>query len=434
MRERPRALGGLAIRIIGGLVLVLLVAFGPQARRARALTIRFVSTTGNDSGGHNDCTNSGQPCKTIQNAADQSNSGDLIELAPGIYTENVEVTQNVTIQGDLVTGSTVNGNEAGSVFMIDSGFNVTLKSLTIKNGAGGGVENNRGSILAIVGCTLSNNHASGGNGGGIANNNPRSSLTIINSTINGNSAGFVGGGVDNEGSCSIANSTISGNNASAGGGLFNSGTLNVSNTIIAGSFFGGDCFNDAGTIATNDKNLIQDGSCGAALSGDPKLGPLQNNGGPTFTQALSPGSPAIDAGDDSLLGSPLFLTTDQRGAGFPRKSGLHVDIGAFEFQAFDVCLKDNNTGNLLQWSSTTGRYTFTRCSDGFTVSGTGKVSLVNGIKTLTDFKSDRRISGGFNTGQLTGNATVYLQVAAGVWQSFQIVDTNPHAACACPVP
>ena len=138
-----------------------------------------------------------------------------------------------------------------------------------------------------------------------------------------------------------------------------------------------------------------------------------------------------DLGDDSVLGAPLFLATDQRGPGFPRKVGLHVDIGAFEVQ-FDTCLRDNSTGILLQWNSTTGAYTFTRCSDGFAVSGTGKASLVNGIKTLTDFKSDRRISAGFNTGQLTGNATVYLQVAAGVWQSFQIVDTNPHAVCACP--
>jgi hypothetical protein len=158
---------------------------------------------------------------------------------------------------------------------------------------------------------------------------------------------------------------------------------------------------------------------------------LQSNGGPTPTQALLPGSPAIDAGDDSVLGSPFNLTTDQRGPGFLRKVGAHVDIGAFEVQ-FDTCLKDNTTGNLLQWNSTTGQYLFTRCSDGFTLSGTGTVALVNGIKTLTDFKSDRRISAGFNTGQLTGSATIYLMVAQGVWQSFRIVDTNPAAVCACP--
>jgi hypothetical protein len=66
------------------------------------------------------------------------------------------------------------------------------------------------------------------------------------------------------------------------------------------------------------------------------------------------------------------------------------------------------------------------------ITGTGVVRLVNGIKTLADFKSNLRLSAGFNTGQLTGNATIYLQVVQGVWQTFQIVDTNPNAVCACP--
>jgi hypothetical protein len=98
---------------------------------------------------------------------------------------------------------------------------------------------------------------------------------------------------------------------------------------------------------------------------------------------------------------------------------------------FDTCLKDNGTGNLLQWNSTTGDYKFTRCSDNFMLTGTGTVALINGIRTLNDFKTDRRISAGFNTGQLTGNATIYLKVAQGVWQTFRIFDTNPSAACKC---
>jgi len=65
------------------------------------------------------------------------------------------------------------------------------------------------------------------------------------------------------------------------------------------------------------------------------------------------------------------------------------------------------------------------------ITGTGVVRLVNGIQTLTDFKTDRRISAGFNTGQLTGNATIYLMVAPGVWQVFGISDTRPNATCAC---
>ena len=66
---------------------------------------------------------------------------------------------------------------------------------------------------------------------------------------------------------------------------------------------------------------------------NPMLGALANNGGPTQTMALLPGSPAIDAGSNALAvdanGNPL--TTDQRGAGFPRIVGGTVDIGAYEF-------------------------------------------------------------------------------------------------------
>jgi len=423
---------------------LVMLAGGPW--RSRAATNRFVAVGGSDTA--NDCTNSSQPCATIQHAVDQSGPiskpgpGDLIELGPGTYFENVDVSQSVTIQGDVTLGSTVNGNNSASVFTVGS-LTATLIGLTITNGnAGDPSENSGGGInnfgtLTVIGCTITGNRATSlttiGRGGGIFNQGGPNGLMVINSTISGNTAPL-GGGIYNPPPdvATVVNSTISGNSGILGGGILNGGTatLNLRNTIIAGSLGGGDCVNQ-GTIATNVNNLIQDGSCTPALSGDPKLGPLQNNGGPTFTRALLPGSPAIDAGDDSVLGAPLFLTTDQRGPGFPRKSGPHVDIGAFEVQ-FDTCLKDNTTGNLLQWNRTTGAYKFTRCSDGFMLTGTGLVKLVNGIQTLTDFKSDRRISAGLNTGQLTGNATLYLMVTGGVWQTIGIVDTNPAAVCACP--
>ena len=452
-----------------------LVAVGPQTWPALAAGNRYVATTGSDGG--NDCSNPGSPCATIQHAISQSASGDVINLGPGKYVENVTVNQNVTIQGGPTTGSTVDGNQTGSVFTVNDTITATLSMLTITNGnagdaagnQGGGIQNN--GTLTVVQSTINGNTATTGEstglGGGIFNHFS-AALTVINSTISGNSAtaGGIGGGICNQNAITVINSTISGNSATAsgfGGGLFNVegatatlvnvtingntagpgrgggltnapfGTLNFTNTIISSSSAGsGDCVN-FGAIGTNSHNLVQDGGCSPAVSGNPKLGPLQNNGGPTFTHALMAGSPAIDAGDDAILGSPNFLTTEQRGPGFPRKANLHVDIGAFEFQGpiFNTCLKDNSSGNLLQWNSVTGQYKFTRCSDGFMITGTGVVKLVNGIQTLTDFKSDRRISAGLNTGQLTGNATIYLQVAAGVWQSLQIVATNPSATCSC---
>jgi len=88
-----------------------------------------------------------------------------------------------------------------------------------------------------------------------------------------------------------------------------------------------------GMLTSQGFNLIQDvsgctilgDSTGNLLGADPELGPLQNNGGPTYTHALLPGSPAIDAGTN--VGAPR---TDQRGVSRPQ--GASTDIGAFEFQ------------------------------------------------------------------------------------------------------
>ena len=58
------------------------------------------------------------------------------------------------------------------------------------------------------------------------------------------------------------------------------------------------------------------------------LGPLQDNGGPTQTMALLPGSAAIDAANDAICAAPPVNNLDQRG--ITRPQGPHCDIGAFE--------------------------------------------------------------------------------------------------------
>src|SRR5262245_24680502 len=390
-------------------------------------------------------------------------------------TETLTITSvtvsNSTAQGGIgLGGGGILNNNTGTVDITNS----TISGNSSFDGFGSGITNNVTGTVNITNSTISGNSAGDGIGGAylgagtlnvtgstISGNTARlgggvcllntGTSNVVNSTISGNTALLVGGGafVDTGAKLTLTNSTISNNSAGAeNGGVFVNlaGKADIKNTIVALNTGVNARGPDVDGLFTSlGHNLIGkgDGSTGFTngVKGDqvgtdasplnPKLGPLQNNGGPTSTMALLPGSPAIDAADDSVLGSPLFLTTDQRGPGFPRKVGSHVDIGAFEDQ-FNTCLRDNSTGNLLQWNSTTGQYKFTRCSDGFMITGTGVVNLVNGIRTLTDFKSDRRISAGFNTGPLTGNATLYLMLAQGVWQSLQIVDTNPNAVCACP--
>jgi hypothetical protein len=132
---------------------------------------------------------------------------------------------------------------------------------------------------------------------------------------------------------------LSGNSASfVGGGIANGGTLTLSNCIVGNNTApaGPDIF---GTVDSGDYNLVENTS-GAILSGthnitgvDPMLGPLLDNGGPTFTHELLTGSPAINAGDPSFTPPPDY---DQRGPGYPRVVNGSIDIGAFEVQTV-VC-------------------------------------------------------------------------------------------------
>jgi hypothetical protein len=149
---------------------------------------------------------------------------------------------------------------------------------------------------------------------------------MTNSTLSGNAATDRGGGIlnSNSGIIAMTNNTLSGNAAggvNGGGGIINYGTLSLSNNIIANSPSGGDCANFSASLVDNGHNLVEDNGCSISGGSDPLLGPLQDNGGPTFTHALMLGSPAINAGDTSL-------TTDQRAVARPANGS--DDIGAFE--------------------------------------------------------------------------------------------------------
>jgi len=120
-----------------------------------------------------------------------------------------------------------------------------------------------------------------------------------------------------------------------GGGIHtNGGTLQSRNTVIAQNEASPELPPDlSGNLGSQGYNLIGDSTGGSGfadtdlLDVDPRLGPLQDNGGPTLTHALLEGSPAIDAGDN--LEAPDY---DQRGKGYPRIVGGRIDIGSFEVQ------------------------------------------------------------------------------------------------------
>ncbi len=146
---------------------------------------------------------------------------------------------------------------------------------------------------------------------------------LTNSTISGNGAG----GLLNAGVARLNYVTVAWNQGGPGGqgALDSSGKLTLQNSIVANSI-GADC---RGSVDFSGVNLIGDGSCAAsaagALTGDPRLGLLTDNGGVTPTHALLAGSPAVDASQDVPPYSP---SQDQRYV--QRPQGEKPDLGAFE--------------------------------------------------------------------------------------------------------
>ena len=256
-------------------------------------------------------------------------------------------------------------NGLGGQVYVDSGASLTLTDVTLDDSQalwGGAIYNNFGSVsltrctvsegkafrhgggidsaggpITVVDSTFVNNFASlnGGaiystntatisgstftgniardNGGAILNG---ADLTLTNSTLSGNQADDAGGGIYNWYSLSldVYNSTIVGNTSASTGGIANVGASATLTSTIVASNSGG---NTSGTVNGSD-NLI---------GGDPLLGPLADNGGPTLTREVLSGSGAIGQGSN-----PLGLTYDQRGAPYTRATSGLVDIGAFQRQ------------------------------------------------------------------------------------------------------
>ncbi len=249
----------------------------------------------------------------------------------GIYAESGALTLMRTEVRD--NGMTFSAAESGDSEVEQNGgggiYQVGLPSSTVDS-----------STIAGNAVTVSggdpNPHESGG--GGIYA--LFGTVAATNSTVSGNTVQTFsltpdngGGGLySNQAATRLASATVADNTASnavydAGGGLYRyGGTVKARDTIFARNKadYAPNCL---GNVSSQGHNLDGDNSCGLTGPGDkvnvakPLLGPLGAHGGPTRTQPLLKGSPAINAG----AGCPKV---DQRGHSRPR--GPTCDIGAVE--------------------------------------------------------------------------------------------------------
>jgi hypothetical protein len=311
---------------------------------------------------------------SLRAAISSAHTGDTIAIAvSGTITLThlqLEISRNLDIEGPGANNLTINGDERTNAFEIDGGVSATIAGVTIANcdsGVGAGIDN-EGS-LSIADCTFSGNTAAQA-GGGMFNDG---TLSVANSTFSGNSARLGGAGIENDGVATVINCTFSGNSGTFGAGIdndtvltlidstvsdnsdgqfaaiYSDGTMSLANSIVAAN--AGPTDPDIhGLVSSLGYNLIGDSSGASGfvptdlLNVDPLLGPLQDNGGPSQTMALLPGSPAVGAGNDALV--PSGFATDERGA--PREVFGNVDIGAFQAQVYPVYFTTDSGGGSLR--------------------------------------------------------------------------------------
>jgi hypothetical protein len=290
---------------------------------------------------------------TISNTQVLSNSGGGIYNAGHMAVRGSSVSQNTFGTGTPpATASPGSGTSGAGINNEDNGV-LTIENSTIANNrgatTGGGIRNHVGSTLTVRRSTISGNY---GNWGGGLWNDIGGTATFYNSTLSGNLARAGGGGINTAGTLHLENVTVTNNRSDyasqlgprieGGGILRDRGIARVFNSIVVGNFSGGGGGNhnasqaqDAITFSglfTGVGNIFGQGGTGlpsadnrlfisvAAAGLDPVL---KDNGGPTLTHVLLPGSPGVDGGRAEY--TPF---TDQRG--YPINGP--VDVGAYELQ------------------------------------------------------------------------------------------------------
>jgi hypothetical protein len=314
--------------------------------RAADLEIDGLTLTHGRAQGYGGCVQAGLSLVMRSSRVVACTSYGATSAGGGVFANYEATLYSTVVAGNMAiagSGPAKGGGIATAynfVKIVDS--TITGNTATGNPARGGGVYSL--GVTAIIGSTIDGNVADLG-GGAYCQRSffQNAECTVQDSTISGNTAHESGGGLlaKYAQTATIENSTIAYNSAETGhvGGLLltQSGTTNITvqssiiaKNVAAGTDLAADIDTDTGNFRTLTGGNDLFTSVGYVwpsplIIDDPLLGPLRDNGGPTMTHALLPGSPAIDAGNN-VAG----LQTDQRGRA--RVSGPAADIGAFEVQ------------------------------------------------------------------------------------------------------
>jgi hypothetical protein len=347
-----------------------------------------------------------------------------------------------TISNSTLSANTLGIDNTGTLTINNStlsanGLNSYSPGVTVEGGAiymGGGK-------LAINNSTIADNSVYGG---------PSTAYYTYSGFGGGTSAGSgLGGGLYiAAGTVTIDHSTIADNQAltpnpgaaaALGGGIYNAAgpsAVQMHDTILTDNTTNEGAPDLYGGVTSLGYNLIGNTDSGSGfastdlLNVDPKLGPLQNNGGPTQTMALPAGSPAVNAGDPSDNTNPNTPAYDQRGAGFPRIFGGRIDIGAFEVQDLSGLTVSGFPATITAGATTGNSFTITaHNADGTTdtgYSGTIVLSSTDPTATFADAATGTPLSGNSYTFQPgdDGTHTFTAVLTTAGTQSITATDTT----------
>jgi len=362
-------------------------------------------------------TNADSGPGSLRDAVAAASPGDLITFQNGLgpivlTTGPITIATSLTINTSAAPTQTVSGNNASRVFAINSGVQVALNNLIVRDGndtnftnfGGGGILNN-GGTLAISGSALISNTTTNF-GGGLEN---FGTATLTDTLVLSNTSSRIGGGIDNDlfspnATLHMSGSTLAGNSARFDGGLSNGGTATLTNTLVlsnTSSRSGGGGITNGGTLSVSGSTVA-----GNSAEFD---GGLANGGTATLTNTLvlsNTGSGITNGGTLSVSGSTVAGNRAIQGGGLANGGTATLtntlvlsNTSNFDGPGGGIY----NSSGTLSVSGSTVAGNSAASYDGGGLDNRGTATLTN---TLVLSNTSSGFGGGIDNGAFSPNATL----------------------------